>query len=177
MSKSLGNYVGIDEPPQAMFGKLMSLPDALMLRYYELLSDISPADLATLARDLESGAKHPRDAKEELAREITARYHGAAAALDAAREFAQIFREGGLPDDIEEVVLNVDQGKAWLPKVMVEAGLIGSTSEGRRLISQGGVAVDGEKISNVNAEIPAGGTFLLQIGKRRFKRVTLTTDK
>jgi len=155
----------------------MSLPDALMLRYYELLSDISPADLEKLARDLESGAKHPRDTKEELAREITARYHGAQAAADAAREFAQIFREGGLPDDIEEVILNVEPGKVWLPKVMVEAGLAGSTSEGRRLISQGGVSVDGEKISDVNTEIPAGGIFLLQIGKRRFKRVTLSTDK
>jgi tyrosyl-tRNA synthetase len=177
MSKSLGNYVGIDEPPQTMFGKLMSLPDTLMLRYYELLSDISPADLEKLARNLESGAKHPRDAKEELAREITARYHGAGAASDAAREFAQIFREGGLPDDIEEVFLTVDQSQVWLPKVMVEAGLAGSTSEGRRLISQGGVQVDGEKISDVNAEIPAGGTFLMQVGKRRFKRVTLATDK
>jgi tyrosyl-tRNA synthetase len=177
MSKSLGNYVGIDEPPQTMFGKLMSLPDTLMLRYYELLSDLGPADLAKLAKDLENGAKHPRDAKEELAREITSRYHGAGAAADAVREFAQVFREGGLPDDIAEVVLNVDQGKVWLPKVMVEAGLIGSTSEGRRLISQGGVSVDGEKISDVNAEIPAGGTFLLQVGKRRFKRVTLSTDK
>jgi tyrosyl-tRNA synthetase len=176
MSKSLGNYVGIDEPPQAMFGKIMSLPDTLMLRYYELLSDISPPDLEKLARALESGSKHPRDAKEELAREITARYHGAGAASDAAREFAQIFREGGLPDDIEEVVLTVDQSQVWLPKVMVEAGLAGSTSEGRRLINQGGVQVDGEKISDVNAEIPAGGTFLLQVGKRRFKRVNLKTD-
>jgi tyrosyl-tRNA synthetase len=177
MSKSLGNYVGIDEPPQTMFGKLMSLPDALMLRYYELLSDISPADLEKLARDLSSGAKHPRDAKEELAREITARYHGAGAAADAVREFAQVFREKGLPDDIEEVVMHVDQERTWLPKVMVEAGLVGSTSEGRRLISQGGVSVDGEKVSDMNTEIPAGGTFLLQVGKRRFKRVKLSTDK
>ncbi|MFZ2089229.1 MAG: tyrosine--tRNA ligase [Desulfobaccales bacterium] len=177
MSKSLGNYVGIDEPPQAMFGKIMSLPDALMLRYYELLSDISPADLARLAQDLEKGAKHPRDAKEDLAREITTRYHGADAALEAVREFAQIFREGGLPDDIDEVVLTAAADRTWLPKVMVEAGLVGSTSEGRRLITQGGVSVDGEKINDVNAELPAGPTFLVQIGKRRFKRVTLRTDK
>jgi tyrosyl-tRNA synthetase len=177
MSKSLGNYVGIDEPPQAMFGKLMSLPDALMPRYYELLSDISPTDLIKLVRDLESGAKHPRDAKEELAREITARYHGSAAAADAAREFTQIFREGGLPDDIEEAVLLANSGAVWLPKVLAEVGLTASTSEGRRLISQGGVQVDGEKITDLNAEIPTGRTFLLQIGKRRFKRVTLKTDK
>ena len=176
MSKSLGNYVGIDEPPQTMFGKIMSLPDALMLRYYELLSDLGPAALAKLARDLETGARHPRDAKEELAREITARYHGAAAAENAVREFAQVFREGGLPDDIEAVTVRADQERVWLPKVMVAAGLAGGTSEGRRLISQGGVSVDGEKISDVNAELPAGGTFLLQVGKRRFKRVTLKAD-
>jgi tyrosyl-tRNA synthetase len=177
MSKSLGNYVGIDEPPQEMFGKMMSVPDTLMLRYYELLSDISPAELDKLARDLESGAKHPRDAKEDLAREITARYHGAEAAETAAREFAHIFREGGLPEEIEEAVLTVATDQVWLPKVLVMAGLAASTSEGRRLISQGGVQVDGEKFTDVNAELQAGQTFLLQVGKRRFKRVTLTTDK
>jgi tyrosyl-tRNA synthetase len=177
MSKSLGNYVGIDEPPGEMFGKMMSVPDSLMLRYYELLSDISPTDLDKLARNLESSAKHPRDAKEELAREITARYHGAAAAEAAAREFAHIFREGGLPEEIEEVVLTVATDRVWLPKVLVETGLAASTSEGKRLISQGGVQVDGEKLTEVNAEIQAGQSFLLQVGKRRFKRVTLTTDK
>jgi tyrosyl-tRNA synthetase len=177
MSKSLGNYVGIDEPPQTMFGKIMSLPDALMLRYYELLSDIGPAALAKLGRDLEGGARHPRDAKEALAREITARYHGAGAAEAAAREFAHIFRERGLPDEIEEAILPTEVGAVWLPKVMVDAGLAASTSEGRRLISQGGVSVDGEKITEVNAEMQAGRTFLLQVGKRRFKRVTLQTDK
>ena len=176
MSKSLGNYVGIDEPPQTMFGKIMSLPDTLMLRYYELLSDLGPTDLAKLARDLETGARHPRDAKEGLAREITARYHGAVAAENAVREFAQVFREGGLPDDIEEVTVEAGGPKLWLPKIMVAAGLAGGTSEGRRLISQGGVSVDGEKISDVNAELPVGGTFLLQVGKRRFKRVTLKAD-
>ena len=177
MSKSLGNYVGIDEPPREMFGKMMSVPDSLMLRYYELLSDISPEDLAKLTRDLESGAKHPRDAKEELAREITARYHGDAAAADAAREFAHIFREGGLPEEIEEAVLTAATDRVWLPKVLMEAGLTASTSEARRLISQGGVQVDGEKITDVNAEMPTGQAFLLQVGKRRFKRVNLVTDK
>ncbi len=176
MSKSLGNYVGIDEPPQTMFGKLMSLPDSLMLRYYELLSDLGPAELARLAQALESGAKHPRDAKEELAREITARYHGMAAAAEAAREFAHIFREGGLPDEIEEAVVTAAGERVWLPKVMMLAGLVSSTSEGRRLISQGGVQVDGEKTTDPNAELPSGRTFLLQVGKRRFKRVNLKTD-
>jgi len=177
MSKSLGNYVGIDEAPQEMFGKMMSVPDSLMLRYYELLSDISPPDLDKLGRDLENGAKHPRDAKEELAREITARYHGTAAAEAAAREFAHIFREGGLPEEIEEVVLTMATDQVWLPKMLVEVGLAGSTSEGRRLISQGGVQVDGDRITDVNAELPVGRTFLVQVGKRRFKRVNLATDK
>ena len=175
MSKSLGNYVGIDEPPQAMFGKLMSLPDALMLRYYELLSDISPAALGKLARDLESGRQAspgrqggvgPGDHRP-LPRGRGRRKRG--------REFAQVFREGGLPDDIEAVTVRAGQERVWLPKVMV-GGVGRGTSEGRRLISQGGVSVDGEKINDVNAELPAGGTFLLQVGKRMFKRVTLKAD-
>ena len=190
MSKSLGNYVGIDEPPQTMFGKLMSLPDALMLRYYELLSDISPADLAKLARDLTSGAKHPRDAKEELAREITARYHGAQAASDAAREFSHIFRERGLPENIEEVPMMMNPmasmeispnfvrvESSWLPHVMVSASTSASTSQAMRLIKQGAVKLDGEKVTDSNVQVPVNKPFLLQVGKRRFKRVTLTTDK
>jgi tyrosyl-tRNA synthetase len=190
MSKSLGNYVGIDEPPQAMFGKLMSLPDTLMLRYYELLSDISPPDLAKLSRDLESGAKHPRDAKEELAREITARYHGAEAAADAAREFSHVFREHGLPENIEEVpmMMNpmasmeispnfVQVESSWLPHVMVSASTSASTSQAMRLIKQGAVKLDGEKVTDSNTKVPVNRTFLLQVGKRQFKRVTLSTDK
>jgi tyrosyl-tRNA synthetase len=190
MSKSLGNYVGIDEPPQTMFGKLMSLPDALMLRYYELLSDISPADLAKLAKELENGAKHPRDAKEELAREITARYHGAGAAADAAREFSHVFREHGLPENIEEVPMmmnpmagmeinpNIVQVESnWLPHVMVSASTAASTSQAMRLIKQGAVKVEGEKVSDSNTQVPVNKTFLLQVGKKQFKRVTLTTDK
>ena len=178
MSKSLGNYVGIDEPPGEMFGKLMSVPDALMLRYYELLSDISPTDLAKLERDLASGAKHPRDAKEELAVELVARYHGLEAAEHAAQEFAHIFREGGLPDEIEEISLAPQGADAGflLPNVMVAAGTAVSTSEARRLIQQGGVKVDGEKATDANLEFAPGQTFLLQVGKRRFKKVTLKAD-
>ncbi len=178
MSKSLGNYVGIDEPPEEMFGKLMSISDSLMLRYYELLSDISPSDLARLKRDLETGAKHPRDAKEELAIEIVTRYHGAAAARHAAQEFARIFREKGLPEEVEEIFLKAAGGNTvfLLPNLLVEAGAAPSTSEARRLIKQGGVKVDGEKVTDVNLELPVGRTFLLQVGKRRFKKVTLTAD-
>jgi tyrosyl-tRNA synthetase len=177
MSKSLGNYVGIDEPPNAMFGKLMSLPDALMLRYYELLSDLSPAAQKKLGQDLASGAKHPRDAKEELAKEMVARYHGLAAAQHAAQEFAHIFREHGLPEDIEEITLT-PQGPAGslLPNVIAEAGLAASTSEARRLIKEGAVKLEGEKITDVHLDLMKNGTFLLQVGKKRFKKVTLKTD-
>jgi tyrosyl-tRNA synthetase len=177
MSKSLGNYVGIDEPPQAMFGKLMSLPDSLMPRYYELLSDLSPGDLEKLGQNLASGAKHPRDAKEDLAKEIVVRYHGPAAAQKAAQEFAHIFREHGLPDEIEEVTL-IPQGPAGfqLPNIIAEAGLAASTSVARRLIKEGAVKLDGEKITDVHLELMANGTFLLQVGKKRFKKVTLKAD-
>jgi tyrosyl-tRNA synthetase len=173
MSKSLGNYIGIDEPPQEMFGKLMSISDALMLRYYELLSDLSVADLERLKADLASGALHPRVAKENLAKEIVARYHDRAAAEEAARQFAAIFREGALPTEIEEVHLNAAEAAVWLPKVLQLAGLTGSTSEGRRLIQQGGVQVDGSKVSDVDLELASGRDYLIRVGKRKFKRIHL----
>ena len=178
MSKSLGNYVGIDEPPREMFGKLMSLPDALLLRYYELLSDLGPQELEQLRRDLESGAVNPRDAKEALAKEIVARYHGAPAAEKAAAEFAHIFREGGLPDEIEEVTLTpAGPHDRLLPNVLAAAGLAATTSEARRLIAQGGVKADGEKVTDIHRELPENQPILLQVGKRRFKRVTLAADR
>ncbi len=173
MSKSLGNYVGIDEPPQEMFGKIMSISDELMLRYYELLSDLSVAELESLKSDLASGVLHPRSAKENLAKEIVARYHSPAAAEEAARQFAAIFREGALPEEIEEVHLTISEAAVWLPKVLQQAGLTGSTSEGRRLIQQGGVQVDGVKVSDVDLALAAGKDYLLRVGKRKFKRVHL----
>ncbi|MCL4503561.1 MAG: tyrosine--tRNA ligase [Deltaproteobacteria bacterium] len=175
MSKSLGNYVGIDEPAGVMFGKIMSTSDTLMLRYFELLTDIAPNDLARLKEDIASGAKHPRQVKEDLAVEIVTRYHGRNAALEAAQEFAHIFREKGLPEEIEEMTLKVDGAKLWLPKIMAEAGLAASTSEARRLITQGGVQVEGEKVTDANLELAVGKSYLLKVGKRRFKRVTLLT--
>ncbi|OGP72300.1 MAG: tyrosine--tRNA ligase [Deltaproteobacteria bacterium RBG_13_60_28] len=184
MSKSLGNYVGIDEPPAAMFGKIMSVSDTLMLRYYELLTDITPGALAQLREDLESGAKHPRQVKEELAVELVARYHGRSAAQHAAREFAHIFREKGLPEEIEEVALRYNPmasasiTPSWtlLPNVLKESGMVASTSDARRLISQGAVKIDGEKAAEVNLELTIGKTYQLQVGKRRFKKVTLLGD-
>jgi tyrosyl-tRNA synthetase len=176
MSKSLGNYVGIDEPPQEMFGKIMSISDTLMLRYYELLSDLSVGDLERLKADLDGGALHPRLAKENLAKEMVARYHSPAAAEEAARQFAAVFREGALPKEIEEVNLTVAEKLVWLPKVLNQVGLTGGTSEARRLIQQGGVQVDGDKVSNVDLELAVGHTYLLRVGKRKFKKVHLQAD-
>jgi tyrosyl-tRNA synthetase len=186
MSKSLGNYVGIDEPPQVMFGKIMSISDTLMLRYCELLTDITPAALGTLKQDLAEGRKHPRQVKEDLAVELVARYHGRGAAQDAAREFAHIFREGGLPEEIEEVRLakradvppfvSFGVPSYTVPYIMVATGTAATTSEARRLINQGAVKVDGEKVTDVNLNLSPGGPYLLQVGKRRFKKVTLSGE-
>jgi tyrosyl-tRNA synthetase len=137
-----------------------------------IFSDLGPEGLAQLARDLESGAKQPRDAKEELALEIVAHYHGRGVAQQAAREFAQIFREHGLPEEIEEVKL----AGSLLPNVMAAAGLAAGTSEARRLLKEGAVKLDGEKVTDVNLELSPGRTFLLQVGKRRFKKITLRAD-
>ena len=174
MSKSLENYVGIDEAPGVMFGKIMSISDPLMLRYFELLTDIAPGELARLKEDLAQGGKHPRQVKEELALELVARYHGKDAALEAAREFARIFREKGLPEEIEEVPLEAPGSKLWLPKAMVLSSMTDSTSAAGRLIIQGAVQVDGEKVTDTKKELTARDKpYTLQVGKRRFKKVKL----
>ncbi len=138
MSKSLGNYVGIDEPAGVMFGKIMSISDALMLRYFELLTDINPADLAGL-QETWPGAQAPPPGEGRSGAGNRGPLPRPERRVEAAQEFAQIFREKGLPEEIEEVTVRAEREKLWLPKVMVEAGLAAGTSEGRRLISQGGV--------------------------------------
>jgi tyrosyl-tRNA synthetase len=173
MSKSLGNYVGIDEPAKEMFGKLMSISDDLMLRYYELLTDITPHALAILKQALASGAQHPRQVKEDLAKEIVTRYHSRATAEHEAAEFIRVLREKELPDEIETVTFQVSEPTLWLPRLLVDAGLAAGTSEARRLITQGGVQVEGEKVTDANLELAAGKTYLIKVGKRRFKKVTL----
>ncbi|HLD46633.1 MAG TPA: tyrosine--tRNA ligase, partial [Desulfobaccales bacterium] len=171
MSKSLGNYVGIDEPAKEMFGKLMSISDDLMMRYYALLTDITPDALARMKDDLASGAKHPRQVKEDLAKEIVARYHSRAAADYEAAEFIRVLRERELPEEIEEVTLSTADNSLWLPRLMVDAGLAPSTSEAQRLIKGGGVQIDGEKIADPKRDLAVGKTYLLKVGKRRFKKV------
>jgi len=174
MSKSLGNYIGINDPPDEIFGKLMSVSDELMIRYYELISDTSLADLAKLKDGMKSGSVHPMDAKKALGRELVARYHGMAAAETAEETFVRRFRDKQIPDELDDVVLSAGGGTMLLCKVLSEAGLVKSNSEGRRSILQGGVKVDSVKISDENYELASGATYVIQVGKRRFSRVTLT---
>lgn len=170
MSKSLGNYVGITEPPGEMFGKIMSVTDGLMLRYYELLSRMPPEGLKALGEDIEKGAVHPKKAKENLAFELVERYWGKDEALRAKEEFSRIFGEGGLPEDIPVFRLLWEGDEMWVPKMMKLSGVSSSTGEAARLIRQGGVSVDGERLTDPDARI-SKGSHLLKVGKRKFLRV------
>ncbi len=170
MSKSLGNYIGIDESPDEMFGKIMSISDTLMWRYFDLLSFEHPDKIALMKRSIDEGA-NPRDWKYELAKEIVGRFHGMKAANDAMRNFIARHRQGEIPADISEIEL-VGNGKGLaLPRLLKDAGLTASTSEAMRLIKQGGVRIDGEKAEDPALEIPAGGDHVFQVGKRKFLRV------
>jgi len=171
MSKSLGNYIGINEPPDEIFGKIMSISDTLMLRYYELLSDATLEEIATLKNDIAAGLLHPMEAKKRLGREIVARYHGDAAAGQAEENFVRRFRDNQIPDDIPLVTLDADGETMLLSKILAQAGVVSSNSEGKRSILGGGVKVDGEKISDEMAELPCRGEYVVQVGKRRFARV------
>ncbi|MBK5913062.1 tyrosine--tRNA ligase [Rhodocyclus purpureus] len=171
MSKSLGNYVGINEPPREIFGKLMSVSDDLMWRYYELLSFRSDAEIARLRQEVAEG-RNPRDAKVAFAQEIVARFHGQQAAADALADFEARFRHGAIPDDIEEVSL-AGEGPWTIAQVLKQAGLSASTSEALRMIDQGGVRIDGEKLSDRGLVLEGEGPFVLQVGKRRFARVRI----
>jgi tyrosyl-tRNA synthetase len=172
MSKSLGNYIGINEPADEIFGKIMSISDTLMYRYYELLSDMSLVDLETLRKDVKAGVVHPMEAKKQLGREMVARYHGADAALLAEEHFVKRFRDNQTPDEMPELNLAADGGSVLLCKLLAQADLVKSNSEGRRAIQQGGVKVNGEKVEDENLEIVCSGAYTLQVGKRRFARVT-----
>jgi len=169
MSKSLGNYVGITEPPQEMFGKIMSISDELMWRYYELLTDVPLEEIARWKEEVSSGRLNPRDLKMQLAREIVARYHSPEAAEKAAREFERVFSKKEIPEDIPEVT--VAAGEVWLPKFLKEQGLVKSTSEGKRLVAQGGVHIDGQKVQEENFSFSPGKQYVFRVGKKRFLRV------
>lgn len=166
MSKSLGNYIGINEPPDEMFGKVMSISDELMWEYYELLTEFSVAEIERM----KSGGENPRNLKVNLAKLIINDFHSAEAAAEAEDEFNRRFVKKEIPDEIEEKVLTENKWK--LAKLLAETGVAASVGEARRLIEQGGVKINGEKAANINAEVEISAEgVLLQVGKRRFLRV------
>jgi len=172
MSKSLGNYVGIDDAPGEMFGKIMSVSDVLMWRYIELLSFAPLAEVARWKRSVDEGA-NPRDIKVRLAQEIVERFHDRAAAERALEDFEARFRHGAVPEDLEEHVIDVPTDGAAIGQILKSSGVCPSTSDALRMIEQGGVRVDGEKVSDKNLRLAPGSTYVLQVGKRKFAKVTL----
>lgn len=172
MSKSYDNAIGIQEEPEQMFGKLMSLSDPMMWRYFDLLSLRPDSELEDLRNQVEGGG-NPRDAKLELARELVARFHDEAAAERAQEDFTARFRDHQLPEDMEEIELTAEEA-LLLPNVLQQAGLCSSTSDARRMIKAGAVRMDGEKISDPKCELPFDSAVVLQVGRRRVARVSLT---
>ena len=184
MSKSLGNYVGVTEAPGVMFGKLMSLSDELMWTYYDLLTDRTPAEIASLKEQVAGGAVHPRQAKVDLAKAIITDFHSAAAADDAEAEFDRIFKKKEAPDAVREVAVAAGAAPEGdtsttvyaadgLNRILVKCGLAESGSEATRKIKQGGVKIDGAKVSDFGWKVPGPGSFLLQVGARQFVKLVL----
>lgn len=171
MSKSLGNYIGITEKADDIYGKVLSISDELMFRYYDLLSDLTREQIAVLKADMGRGVIHPKDVKKRLARELTARFHDAETALRAEENFERVFKKHDLPDEIPQVDITADEPAIWLPRLLTLAGLVTGTGEGRRMIAQNAVTVDGEKVGDVDAHVPVGGEVLIKVGKRRFCRI------
>jgi tyrosyl-tRNA synthetase len=172
MSKSKGNYVGVTEAPDAMFGKLMSISDELMWRWYELLSFRPMGEIATLKRECESG-RNPRDAKVSLAQEIVARFHSQADAERALASFEARFREGAMPESMPEVTIETGGAGIAVANLAKQAGVVDSTSEALRLIAGRGLRLDGEVVADKSVTVSAGATVVVQAGKRRFARVTV----
>lgn len=172
MSKSLGNYVGITDPPADMFGKLMSISDDLMWRYFELLSFRSATDIAALQKAAGEG-RNPRDIKIELAMEIIERFHDGAAAEKARDEFIARFSRGEIPDEMSECELATENGELGIANVLRGAGLTASNAEGFRMLQQGAVRVDGVKVADRDLALKAGATYIIQVGKRKFAKVSL----
>ncbi|OGP10363.1 MAG: tyrosine--tRNA ligase [Deltaproteobacteria bacterium GWA2_45_12] len=171
MSKSYNNYIGIKESPKDIFGKVMSITDDLMWCYYELLSSKSLQEIQGMKQAVTSGGLHPKKVKTDLAKEIVARFHSRSEADKAEEEFAKVFSKHGLPSDIEEVTLPVSSEPRGLQTLLTELSLTPSNSEARRLVTQGGVSVNEKKISDPMMKLECKGEYLLQVGKRKFKRV------
>ncbi len=172
MSKSLGNYIGIDEPPKEMFGKLMSVSDDLMWRYFELLSFKSVDEIAGYKLEIEQG-KNPRDIKFQLAEEIVDRFHGAGSGGLAQQQFIKQFQSGAIPDDIDEITLTAETGSIPIANLLKEAKLTSSTSESLRMLKQGAVKIEGTKVVDIKLAMESGTSQVYQVGKRRFAKITI----
>ena len=166
MSKSLGNYIGVTDAPNDMYGKVLSISDELMWRYYELLSERTLVEIDVLREGVAEGSQHPKKVKEALAAEIVTRFHGAAAAKSAAEEFSKVFAKSEIPTEMETFDL---EGPVWIAKALVECGISPSTSQSRRDIKQGAVKIDQQKISDEQLQLESG-EYVLQVGKRKFAR-------
>ena len=175
MSKSLGNYIGITDAPDEMFGKIMSISDTLMWRYFELLSFRPMDEIQAFQQQVDEGA-NPRDIKFLLAQEIIARFHDEAAAVQAQENFIARFQKGAMPDEMPEKTLNLSEKSLGIANLLRDAGLVQSTSEAMRMIKQNAVKIDGERINDRTLQCMAGETHIYQVGKRRFVRVTLETS-
>ncbi|MCC3144867.1 tyrosine--tRNA ligase [Halanaerobium sp. Z-7514] len=176
MSKSLDNYIGVYDKPADMYGKVMSMPDELIARYYELLTDISLEKLKEIKAKLARDDFNPMQLKKELAAELVREYHDQAAAEYAAQEFENVFSQGNLPDDIPEVEIErseLDEGELWIVKIVAATGLVDSNSEARRMIKQGAVTIDGQKYDKINLDLEVKDGMIVKIGKRRFAQIKL----
>lgn len=170
MSKSLGNYIGIDESPGDIYGKVMSVDDKLMMRYYQLLTDLDPGAIADINRRISEGSLNPKEAKKGLAFILVERYHGTRMAEEAQERFEQVHEKRGIPDNIP-VFVPSDQGRVWLVRFVVDRGLVESNSQARRMIKQGAITIDGEKIADENMELDLSKPFIIKVGKRHFLKI------
>lgn len=169
MSKSLNNYVGVNDEPKTMFGKLMSIPDNLIAKYFRLLTDVAEIELDNMEAKMNTGELNPRDAKMNLAKEIISMYHDADAALAAEKEFIQVFSQGGIPEDIP--IFTVSKEEMTVIELLSLCQLVESNSEGKRSIKQGAVRIDGEKISDIYATVIPATDMIVQVGKRKFAKI------
>lgn len=176
MSKSLGNYIGLTDPPEEMFGKLMSISDELMWRYLQLLTDSTLEEIESLRKRVGEGILNPMEIKMNLAQQIVSTYHGRKMAIKAREEFEKVFRQREIPTKIEEVVISKDQlknGRLWIIKLLVLSGFVNGTREAKRLVSQGAIKVNKQQISNPDADVEVEDGMIVQIGKRKFFKVVL----
>jgi tyrosyl-tRNA synthetase len=171
MSKSLGNYIGIDETPNEMFGKIMSIPDNIMYSYFELLTDLTSDRLNDIKTQLRDESINPMELKKELGQMIVGMYHSSAAAGKAQLEFERVFSKKELPDEVPEFDVSRWPEKVWVVKLLTESGMASSNGEARRLIQGGGVSIDGERVGDTDLDLKPKDGMLLKVGKRRFLRL------